>query len=192
MLDEAKEKRWKKGERNVQKQARKIVLLGGCEEKRCSLLKWHFRKIGKHYLCSEGTSFWKMVLFWCPLKVTNHYKNRGFSRHMGKPKMALLVAKVPFWEGPGKGLYYLWYLQAVLCWKHYFYSVHSGTQLCRNKRVQLEKQEHLPKEGVFAKMQKGVFSFVFLVVWWFCFFFVCFISLFWKKKKTKKAIFLQF
>ena len=69
-----------------------------------------FREIGKHYLCSEGQKkvrifvaticFWKMVLFWCPFKVTKHYKNRSFSRHRGKPKMALLVAKVPFWVFP--------------------------------------------------------------------------------------------
>ena len=77
------------------------------------LQRWHFLRIGEHYLCLEAEKkprifvaticFWKMVLSWCPFKVTKHYKNRGFSRHMGKPKMALLVAKVPFWEGASKG-----------------------------------------------------------------------------------------
>ena len=48
--------------------------------------------------------FWKMVLFWVPIQVTKHYKNRGFNGHRGKPKMALLVAKVPFWVFPRKGV----------------------------------------------------------------------------------------
>ena len=42
-------------------------------------------------------------LLW-PFQVTKHYKNWGFSRHRGKPRMALLVAKVPFWEGAPKGV----------------------------------------------------------------------------------------
>ena len=73
-----------------------------------------FRKIGKYYLCSEGQKrcafslqlsvLGKWSFFWCPFKVTKHYKNRGFSRHGGKPKMALLVAKVPFWVFPRKGV----------------------------------------------------------------------------------------
>ena len=49
--------------------------------------------------------FWKMVLFWWPFQVTKHNKNRGFSRYRGKPKMALLVAKVPFWKGAPKGVF---------------------------------------------------------------------------------------
>ena len=65
------------------------------------------RNIGKHYLCSEGKKgahfvatirFWKMVLCLRQFKVPKHYKNRGFSKHGGKPQMALLVAKVPFWS----------------------------------------------------------------------------------------------
>ena len=47
--------------------------------------------------------FWKMVPFLCPFKVTKHYKNMGFSRHRGKPKMALLVAKCHVGKGPRKG-----------------------------------------------------------------------------------------
>ena len=68
-----------------------------------------FRKIGKHYLCSESEKsifvassiylFLGNGPFLWPFQVTKHYKNRGFSRHRGKPKMALLVAEVPFWEG---------------------------------------------------------------------------------------------
>ena len=95
------------------KSAQQIVFFGGCEEKWSFLLKWHFleklanticvRKVKEERIFVATICFWKMVLFWCPYKVTKHYKNRGFSRHRGKPKMALLVAKVPFWEGASKG-----------------------------------------------------------------------------------------
>ena len=110
MLDKAKEKRWK----NEKNQTENSVIWGGCEEKRSFFVKMTiFRKIGKHYLCSEGKEkthifvaticFGKMVLCLCPFNVTKHYKTRGFSRYRRKPKMALLVAKVPFWEGASKG-----------------------------------------------------------------------------------------
>ena len=95
-----------------------------------------FRKIGKHYLCSDGKKqtrifvaticFWKIVLFLWPFQVTKHYKNRGFSRHRGKPKMALLVAKVPFWEGAPKGV--LLFLKAV----HSFADMREQTKKNKN------------------------------------------------------------
>ena len=106
-------KKWKK--KISKKNPRKIVFLGCCEEKCFCFVKLSFfRKIGKHYLCSEGQKkcafslqlsvFGKCHFFLCPFKVTKHYKNRGFSRHRGKPKMALLVAKVPFRVFPRKGV----------------------------------------------------------------------------------------
>ena len=68
--------------RNISgKKNRKIVFLGGCEH------SFGYYKIGKHNLCSEGKTI----------------QNRGFSRHRGRYKMALLVAKVPFSEGASKG-----------------------------------------------------------------------------------------
>ena len=110
-----KRKHEKHGKIKFQKKPRKIVFLGGYEEKWCFFVKLSFfRKIGKHYLCLEGKKrcafslqlsvFGKCHFFWCPFKVTKHYKNRGFSRHRGKPKMALLVAKVPFWVCTRKGV----------------------------------------------------------------------------------------
>ena len=72
------------------------------------LLNGVLKKIGKHYLCSEGKKnahfrwhhlFLENVSFLWLYQITKHYKNRGFSKHKGKPKMALLVAKVPLWEG---------------------------------------------------------------------------------------------
>ena len=168
------------------KKAKKNSVCWVVAKKKSFLLEWHFlKKIGKHYLCSEGT---KNAHFRCnylfffengpffgalEIKVTKHYKNRGFSRHRGKPKMALLVATVPFLGFPSKGgLYYLWYLEAVLCWKHYFYSVCSNTALQTWKSVTWKKNTKTIR-GCLPKCKKLFFRSVFLVFWWFCFFFLC-------------------
>ena len=122
-----------------------------------------------------------MVLFCGHSKWQNTIinKNRGFSRHRGKPKMALLVAKLPFWEGAPKGFYYLWFLKAVLC------CVFSRTQLCRHERVKLDNNKNLTKIGVVSQNAKGVFcfghffgfgGFVFLVSLCFCAFALCTIA----------------
>ena len=115
MLEKEKEKLMKKMEKeNFKKKNRKIVFFGRLWRTLVFFVKTSFfRKIGKHYLCSEGQKkcafslqlsvFGKWSFFWCPFKVTKHYKNRGFSRHGGKPKMALLVARVPFWVFPRQG-----------------------------------------------------------------------------------------
>ena len=113
MLEQAKEKRWKQWKRTISKNAQKNSVFGWLWRTKVFFLKMaSFRKIGKHYLCSEGKQkthfrcnylFWENGPFLWPFQVTKHYKNRGFSRHRGKPKMALLVAKVPFWEGASKG-----------------------------------------------------------------------------------------
>ena len=109
---------WKKKKRKhekmekIKKKPRKIVFFGWLWRKVFFCKIVIFWKIGKHYLCSEGKKafslqlsvFGKCHFFWCPFKVTKHYKNRGFSRHGGKPKMALLVAKVPFWVCTRKGV----------------------------------------------------------------------------------------
>ena len=73
-----------------------------------------FRKIGKHYLHSEGKKnahfrcnylFLEMVLFICGHSKWQNTIKIGVSAGTGvKPKMALLVAKVPFWEGAPKGV----------------------------------------------------------------------------------------
>ena len=125
-VGERKRENMKTWKRTFQKKTRKVVFLGRCEQRRCFLQKWHFWKIGKHYLGSEGKKtrafnaafslqlsvFGKWSFFCAHSKSPNSdYKNRGFSRHRGKAKMALSAAKVPFWEGasgkgPRKGLYY--------------------------------------------------------------------------------------
>ena len=94
---------------------------------------------------------------------------------------------------PSKGgFYYLWYTKLVLCWKHYFYSVFSKTQLCRHERVQLEKKQKFTKNsGLFAKMQKGVF-FWSVFFWWFCFLFACVFVLLFCKRHVLKCLFSSF
>ena len=73
-----------------------------------------FRKIGKHYLCSEGKaknapfslqlSVFGKWSFFVPIQSHQTLQKSGVSAGTrGKPKMALLVAKVPFWEGASKG-----------------------------------------------------------------------------------------
>ena len=102
----------KGGKGNFQKKLKNSVSWVDVKKKGFFVKKAFFRKICKHDLCSEGTKnafslqlsvFEKWSFVWCPFKVTKHYKNRGFSRHGGQPKMALLVAKVPFCEGASKG-----------------------------------------------------------------------------------------
>ena len=108
-----KSKNMRKWKGKFQKRPRKIVFFWVVVKKNVFFCKMSFfRKIGKHYLCSDSK---KKAHFCCnylflgygpflrPFQVTKHYKNRGFSRHRGKPKMALLVAEVPFWEGASKG-----------------------------------------------------------------------------------------
>ena len=84
-----------------------------CEEDWSFFVKMSFfRRTGKHYLCSEGKKrcafllqlsvFGKRYFFGARSKSPNTRKNRGFSGHRGKPKMVLLVAKVPFWVFPRK------------------------------------------------------------------------------------------
>ena len=112
MLEKVKRKIWKKkGKSKISKNAGKNSVFGWLWRKMVFFFVKlsFFRKIGKHYLCSEGKKrtrifvaticFWKMVLFLWPFQVMKHYK-KGVSASTGaKPKMALLVAKVPFWEG---------------------------------------------------------------------------------------------
>ena len=73
-VGKSKKENMKKWKRKISKKTpRKIVFLGGCEENVFIVKMSFFRKIGKHYLCSDGKKetrifvaticFWKMVLF---------------------------------------------------------------------------------------------------------------------------------
>ena len=156
-----------------------------------------FRKVGKHYLCSEGQEkvrifvaticFGKMVLFWCPFKVTKHYKNRGFSRHGGKPKMALLVAKVPFWVFPRKGAFTICDTQKLCSAENTIFIVFSAKHsFVDMKECNLKKSKNLPKIGVVCQNAKGFFwGMFFFAFWWFCFFVACVFVLVFCKKAPK-------
>ena len=115
--------------------------------------------------------------FLCPFKVTKHYKNRGFSRHKGKPQMALLLANVPFWEGGSKGGFTICDTKKLCSAENtIFYSVFSKTQLADMKECNLKKTTKFTKnKGLFAKMPKSCCFcqfFCFLVV--LSFFPLCF------------------
>ena len=103
-------------------------------------------------------------------KSPNTTKIRGCSRHTGKPKMALLVSKVPFWEGASTGGFTTCDTQKlcsvestimiVLSAKHSFAEI---------KECNLKKKQNFTKNwGLFANMQNGVlFCFLCFLALWF-------------------------
>ena len=93
-------------------------------------------------------------------------KKIGVSADTGEnPKWHFWLQKCHFGKGPRKGFYYLWFLKAVFCWKYYFYSVFSKTQLCRRERAKKKT-----KIGVVCQNGQGCFFGSFFGFWWFCFF----------------------
>ena len=157
-----------------------------------SLEKWHFLKNRQTLFVfgrkNENAHFRCTYLFWengTSFSFCNHTKSPnttkiGVSAGTGNNprwhfwfQMALLGFPLE------RGFYYLWYTKAVLCWKHSFYSVFSKTQLCRNKRVQVEKKHKFyQKYGVVCQHVKKVFFclfFCFLVVVFYFLPFLCFL-----------------
>ena len=107
-VGERKREKTKQMEKGNFKKKQKIMFMSGCEQK---MLLSIFRKLG-NTICVQKVKnahfrwhylFWENGTFLWPCKITKHYKTRGFSRYRAKPKMALLVSNVPFWEGPSKG-----------------------------------------------------------------------------------------
>ena len=115
-----------------------------------------------------------MVLILWTYKITKHYNNRGFSMHTGKPQMALLVAKVPFWEGASKGVLTTCDTQKLCSAENTIFIVFQQTQFCRNRSVSWKNKNWV----LFANMQKGVFVLFFLYFWCLVFFALCSCSLF--------------
>ena len=119
--------------------------------------------------------------FLCPFNLTKHYKNRGFSRHRGKPKMAIL----------GRGLergFTICDAQKLCSAEHansiVFSAKHSFAEI---KECNLKNKKILPKIGGCLPTCKKVFFvcvFGCLVV---LFFFVSIIFFVWKK--TQKGYF---
>ena len=144
--------------------------------RKCFFVKMSFfRQIGKHYLCSNGKKqtrifvaticFWKMVLFCCGHSKWQNTIKIGVSAGTGEnPKWHFWLQKCHFGKGPRKGFDYLWFLKAVFCWKHYFYSVFSKTQLCRH-----EKAKKKTKVGVVCQNGQRCSFRSFFEFWWFCF-----------------------
>ena len=176
----------KHGKIKFQKKPRKIVFFGCLWRKLVFFVKTSFfREIGKHYLCSEGQKkcafslqlsvFGKRYFFGAHSKSPNTTKI-GVSAGTGEnPKWHFWLQKCHFGFSLEKGFYYLWYLKAVFCWKHYFYSVFSKTQLCRHERMYLDKKQKFYKNrGWFARMQKGVFFRHFFGFGGFVFYSLCF------------------
>ena len=127
-------------------------------------------KKSAHFRCNY--LFWENgPFFGAHSKVTKHYKNRGFSRHGGKPKMALLVAKVPFWVFLRKGVLLSVIHKSCALLKTLFYSVFSKHSFVDMKECNLKKK--LPKIGVVCQCKKVFWGYVFFAFWWSCFFVAC-------------------
>ena len=119
-----------------------------------------------------------MALLLWPYKITKHNKNRGFDGQKGKPKMALLVSKVPFWEGASKGA-----CLSVIPKSCVLLKTQQSTALQTWKSVTWKTTIYQNK-GLFAKMQRVFFG-LFFFVFWFCFFFSVFLCFcFVKRPKT--------
>ena len=128
-----------------------------------------FRKIGKHCVQTvknkRAFSLQLSVLgkwsFFCGHSKWQNTIKIGVSADTGEnPKWHFWLQKCHFGKGPRKGFYYLWYLKAVLCWKHCFYSVFSKTQLCRHERA----KKHNKNRGGLPEWTKVFFWVLFWVL----------------------------
>ena len=114
-VGKSKKENMKKWEGKFQKNAKKNSVFWVVVKKNGSFfVKLSFcRKIGKHYLCSEGKKtrifvcnylFLENVFFLWPFQVTKHYKNRGFSRHRGETQNGTFGCKSSILgRGPERG-----------------------------------------------------------------------------------------
>ena len=184
MLEQVKRTIWKKKwKRKISKKKQKNSVFGWLWRKCFFFVKMSFfRKICKHYLCSDGKKqtrifvaticFGKVVFFFWPFQVTKHYKNRGFSRHRGKPQIALLVAKVPFWEGAPKGLLLSVIPKSCVLLKNTIFIVFSA----KHSFADMREQKKMTKIGVVCQNGQRCFfgpfwgfgGFVFWVSLCFC------------------------
>ena len=149
-VGKVKRRIWKKWKRKISQKNKKNSVFWVIVKKHVSFVKMSFcGKIGKHYLCSDGKKetrifvaticFWKMVLSCGHSKWQNTIKIGVSAGTRENPKWHFWLQKCQFVKGPRKGFYYLWFLKAVFCRKHYFYSVFSKTQLCRHERTKKNK-----------------------------------------------------
>ena len=147
--------------------------------------KWHWKKIGKHYLCSEGKKraflltqsvFGKSYFF---VSIQNHQtlQKQGLRQAQGKIQNGTLDSKVPFWEGASKGGFTICDTQKLCSAENTIFIVFSAKySFAETEECMLTKNRILPKWGLFANMPKGVFLFFFLGgggVGAFVFYFLC-------------------
>ena len=143
-----------------------------------------FRRICKQHLCSEGKnrafsltlSVFGKCHFLYHTKSPNTTKNRGFRNTRKKPKMALLVAKVPVWEGASKRGFTICDTQKLCSAESTIYSVFSKHSFAEVKECKLKQNRNLPKIGGCLPTFKKVFLLLFLGFWVVSFFPVCFCS----------------
>ena len=139
--------------------------------------KRHVLKTGKHCLCLEGKE--KTQRFFasiCFHKITKECKNRGFSRHRGKPKMAFLVSKMPFWKGASRGgLLSLIHKSCALLKTLFLMCFQKKHSLAEIKRSKLKKHKFTKIGGCLPTCKKVFFVlFVcllfggFVFSWCFC------------------------
>ena len=102
MLEDIKRKIWKKWKRQISKKNRKITFSGWLWRTMVSFVKMSFfRKIGKHYLCSDGKKersfslqqsvFGKWSFFLRPFQVTQNTIKIGASADTGKTQNGIFL-----------------------------------------------------------------------------------------------------
>ena len=99
--------------------------------------------------------------------------------------MALLVSKVPFWEGASKGGFTICDTQKLCSAENAIFIVFSAKHsFAEIKECMLKKQKFTKNRGLFANMQKGVFCLFFcgFAFFMFLFFFV------WKKAPQRQFL----
>ena len=155
-----------------------------------------FRKIGKHYLCSEGKKgcafslqlsvFGKWYSFWCPFKVTKHYQKKGLQRTQGKTQNGTFGCKSAMLGFPSKRGFTICDAQKLCSAENTIFIVFSAKQLCRHERMQLEQKQKFTKNRSWLPKCKKVFFRMFLFCFLVVLFFVaCVLVLVFCKKAQK-------
>ena len=177
--------------KKMKRKIKKISVFGWLWRKRCFLLKWLFlgekkkanaiciRKVQSSAFSFQLSVFRDWSFFVAHSKSPKSAGTRETQNGTFGCKSAILG------RGLERGLYYLWYLKAVLCWKHIFRVLapkHSFADM-RECNLNKKKQKFTKNKGLFAKMQKVFFWSVFCFLVFF--FFLCVFVLVFCKKAHK-------
>ena len=179
-----KRKYEKHGKRKFQKKTEKLCFWVAVNKEDVFLQKWHFLK-NRQTLFVFGRK--KTAHFRCNYSKSPNTTEIGASAGTREnPKWHFWLQKCHFGKGPRKGVYYLWYLKAVLCWKHYFIVFSAKHSFADIKECNL-KNKNLSKIGGCLPTCRKVFICLFVCCLVVLFFFVCFI--FCLENKTPKGYF---